>query len=214
MLSRPVLIAETDSGIRDILPRVLSHHIPQISISTCTSTDELTDKLRCSSYGTILINPVFYEEYSARKYLKGDQILTPLIVMASLSEQSSAYKVLEKDAFDLIVRPIIPQEAAQTVWLALWQNKFLRLLASREQALDRFQQHISAFPHARKVQEELASKLAAYERTLQALNDSIRLLLNRAIADDRPLFDIAASVEEFAKQQALDRFFAMCAKDR
>ena len=68
-------------------------------------------------------------------------------------------------------------------------------------------QHMAAFPHAGMAQDEFVGKLAAYERTLHALNESIRLLLDIEVEDDKPLFDIAALVERLTRQRALDRFF-------
>lgn len=208
MLSRPVLIAATDLPTRDILPRILFDRIPQIVISTGTSAHELSDKLRDSAYGAVVISPNLLREYALAKYCNGEQILTPVIVIASPRDRSVVYTALQEDAFDVIVTPINPQEAAHVVWCALWHNKLLRLLASRERGSARFQQHMASFPQAGKDQEEFASKLAAYEKLLNALNNSIRLLLN--IENDRQVFDMAASVERLTRQRALDRLFALC----
>jgi hypothetical protein len=87
-------------------------------------------------------------------------------VTAGVEDRMLASKYLEKDAFDLIVKPIVAHEAAETVRLALWQNKLLQLLASRERARSRFQEHMKFFPHARQMEEEFASKNAVYEWTI------------------------------------------------
>lgn len=50
---------------------------------------------------------------------------------ASPPEGALTQAALEWDAFDLIVKPIVPQEAALSARLALWQSKLLRLLASK-----------------------------------------------------------------------------------
>ena len=210
MLSRPVLIADPDRHARESLPRILSEQIPQLDISTCSSAEEFSRKLQEASYGTVVMNPRFLGEYAACKYSRGDQILTPLIVIASPREPSVANQALAGNAFDVIVTPINPHEAADTVRLALWQHKLLRLLASRERASARFQQHMTAFPHAQKAQAEFVSKLAAYERTLHALKASLQLLLEINVEDERSLFDLAASVEQFTKQRAWDRLFHLC----
>jgi hypothetical protein len=129
-------------------------------------------------------------------------------VTAGQEDRTWAATVLEGDAFDLIAKPIVADQAVQTVRLALWHHAFLRLLASRERAVTRFQQHMAAFPHAQKAEAEFISKLTAYERTFQALTASMRLLLN--IEDERSLFDMAASVESFTRKLALKRLFNMC----
>jgi hypothetical protein len=118
-----------------------------------------------------------------------------------------ACSALNGNAFDLIVKPIVSQEAALSVKRALWQGKLLRLLASKERAAYRFLQHMKMFPLAVKMEHEFAHKLATYDKTRNALDISIRLLLN--IHEDRSFFDMAADIERRTKEQALDRLFKL-----
>lgn len=53
MAAQTVLIAETDHHSLDILPRILSDHIPDAAIEICTSADELARKLDRSRYDTV-----------------------------------------------------------------------------------------------------------------------------------------------------------------
>ena len=96
----------------------------------------------------------------------------------SHEDRALASTYLEKDAFDLIVKPIVPQEASQTVCLALWQSRLLQLLTSKDRASSRFRDHMKAFPHALKAREGFASLLTAYERTFHALTTSLQHLLS------------------------------------
>lgn len=207
MLSQTVLIAETDHRILEIFPRILSDHLPHVTIDMCSSADELCRKCRVSSYDTIAMSPILLQAYRFLKYKRTQQSVTPLILTVGQEDRSLAHKYLEKTAFDLIVKPLVPHEAAQSVSLALWHNRLLGLLAAKESAAERFRQHMQAFPHALKAKEEFSSKLAAYERTFQALHTSMGLLLHGD--DQRALLDMAASVERITRKQALDRLLNM-----
>lgn len=208
MLDQTILIAEIDSPTLEVLPDVLSAQIPHTVIDTCTTVNQLVRKLDGFSYGTVAINAMLLHTY---RYIRGDEGLeniVPLIVTVSQRDVALAHTAFTGNAFDLIVKPIVPHDAVQTVRLALWQNKLLSLIASRERASARFQEHMAAFPHALNAKEEFASKLAAYDRTFTALTASIRLLLN--IGDNQSLFDLAASVENMIRKRALDRILDLC----
>jgi DNA-binding NtrC family response regulator len=202
-----VLIADTEFSTLDILPRGLSDHIPQIAIETCRSSDEFSRKLMRTSYDTVAICSRFIPEYRTVGHKQGRHFLSPLIVTANKRDGMLAYQAIEKEAFDLIAKPIVPQDATQTFKLALWQSRFLRLLASRDRATERFHKHMKLFPGAQEVESEHESKLAAYERTLAALSASARLLLG--VEEERSLFDMAALVAQLTKKRALDRLLAM-----
>ncbi len=207
MSSATVLIADTDFSTLDILPRILSDRMPQIAIDTCRSADELSRKLTRCSYDTLAISSRLIPDYRLQAHKEGRHLLSPLIVTANKRDGMLAFSAIEKEAFDLIAKPIVPQEATLTVQLALWQSRFLRLLASRERATERFHEHMKLFPGAQVVEAVHRSKMAAYERTLNSLSASVRLLLD--VEDERSLFDLAASVTQLTKQRALDRLLAM-----
>jgi len=208
MSSQTLLIVETDPHALEILPCIVSEHLPHVAIDICTSADELCRKSGVSSYDAVAMSPILLQAYRFLEHKGAHQFVAPLIMIAGQTDRTLAQRFLEKDAFDLIVKPIVPQEAAQTVRLALWQHRLLRLLASKERAWSRFQPHMEAFPHALKAEEEFASKFAAYEQTFQALNTRMRLLLN--IEEERALFDMAESVERLTKKRAWDRLLSLC----
>jgi len=140
--------------------------------------------------------------------LTPSHLLVPLIVTASRDDVSIAETALKHEAFDLITKPIVPQEAAETVRVALWHNQLLRLLASKERATSRFHDHMKLFPHAVRMEQEFASKMAAYERTFRALSSSMHQLLTTQ--EEQSAFDLAALVMHLTKQQAWDRLSNLC----
>jgi len=206
--SRTILLAETDRYILARLPRILFERLPHVAIDICPSPGQLSRMMKNASYDTVAMSPRVMQDYRSLKQKSGHHVLVPLIVTASQDESQMAEASLKGEAFDLIVKPLIPHQAARTIRLALWQNQLLRLLASKERAASRFHDHMKAFPHAFKMQQELAEKLAAYDRTIHALSTSMRRLLN--FEEEQSAFDMAALVEQFTKQRALDRLFNLC----
>lgn len=200
-----ILIAGTNPYILDTLPRVLASSLPHVSIDLCDSPGSFPDKLQKTSYDTIAISPLLIPDYHLLRQKKPVQLLTPLLVIAGTEQSGLAQAVLEADAFDVIVTPIHPIEAVETVRLALWQNRLLRLLASKDRAATLFEEHMAAFPNDWKTEDYLVRHLNVLERTIEALQSSMRLVMN--YDDDQILFDIAASVMQCARQRALDRLF-------
>ncbi len=203
MAPETILIAETDQRILDILPDVLSNHFPGVVIDTCTTGGQLVRQLGGASYDTIAMSPKLLGTYQSHKNKEASQAI-PLIVTVSQRDLPFAHTALAGDAFDLIVKPIVPHDAAQTVRLALWHNKLQRLLSLKERAASRFRQHGETAPHDLKAEEEFLHML---ETTYRTLKTSFRLLLD--IEQQSSLLDVAASVERRARQLALDRLLNM-----
>lgn len=202
-----VLIADTDPYALDHLPQILSKQLPHVEVAICTSTEDLTRNCNLSTYDTIAISPSHLQQFLSLKHRANRNLLTPLLVTASLEDRELASAYLKRDAFDVIVKPFIAPEAAQTVRLALWQRALLKLLASHERASERFREHMEAFPRALKAQEEFATTLAVYERTFRAITSSLRHLLTREEEDC--LFHIAGVVGHVTRRRALDRLLHM-----
>src|SRR5690349_15613455 len=129
-----VLIADIDPHTVRLLPQILSDHLPDVSIELCGSAEELCHKYTMPSCDAIVVSPIIFQGYRFLKPKWSRHVVAPLILTASLADRTSASQCLAKDAFDLIAKPIVPEEAVQIVKRALWQNKLLTLLASRQQA--------------------------------------------------------------------------------
>jgi len=207
-----LLIAETDLHTLASLPGVLSDAFPHVSIDVCTSAEGLGRTLQHTSYDTVAISLQLVQGYHGAMQKRPLQFLAPLLVTASPDHRRLAEVALETgNAFDVIATPIVPTEVIQSVRLALWQNRLLRLLTSKERVMSRFHEHMAAFPHARKAEAEFLSKLAAYDRTFRAIQSSMRLLVT--VDDERALFQMTRAVEQLTKQQALDRLFNLCKQE-
>ncbi|MGC4098620.1 MAG: hypothetical protein QM706_16025 [Nitrospira sp.] len=208
MLAPTVLIAELDPHTLDVLPDVLSDQIPHVVIDTCTTVNQLIRKLEGFTYDTVAVNPILLHTY---RFLKGKDALQghgPLIVTVSQKDLAVAHTAFTGNVFDLIVKPIVPRDAVQTVRLALWQNRLLGLLAPSGRVSVRFKKHMGVFPHALRSEAEHKSTEAAYERTFHTLRTSMRLLSNSE--DKQSLFDLTASVESLTRTRALDRVLDLC----
>lgn len=198
-----VLIADTDVRTRDVLPGILSDRLPDLAIDVSASVDDLLHNRRLPTYDTIAISPILFQDYQNLKHKAKGHLFAPLILTAGREERGLASMFLQRDAFDIIVKPIVPEQAAQAVRVALWQNKLLKLLASKEQATIRFQEHMQLFPNARQMEQEFASKMVAYEKSIRAITTSLEHLLNKE--QESSLFDLAGFVEIVTKQRALER---------
>lgn len=204
-----VLLAETDPHMIDRFPAILSNHLPDVGVDVCTSAVDLHRLVKCWRYDAIAIHPILLQDCPTLNCKANRHLLAPLLITASRDDCELARRYLKEEAaFDLIVKPLIPHDAVQTVRLALWQGALLNLLVSKERATARFRKHIEAFPQALKAKEEFARLLTAYERTFHAIATSVPLLLSNE--EETSLFDMAGVVERMTRQMALDRLFRMC----
>jgi DNA-binding NtrC family response regulator len=199
MSTSGILIADTDPTTLDRFPRIVSDSIPDVEIDICTSAEELSQKVRSSTYETVAITPLFLEHY--RKHKKRHQLLTPLLLATSLNDRSVAHTALQEDAFDVIVKPLVEPQVTRAVRLALWQNGLIRFLTSKERALSRFRDHMAAFPDDLKSEADLQAHLVAFERTCRPVQSSVQLLEHF----DNTLYDFATAVEGITRKHALDR---------
>jgi len=154
----------------------------------------------------VAVSPLFLPAYWT--LLKQQhQLLAPVLVTASAEQRSFARVALERGAFDLIAKPIVPSEAAYTVRLALWQHQLLRLLAAKEAGNRTVPPTSGAFPQGEKMEGHFTQHFDAFTRTLLAVQTSLRALAH--IEDEQALFDMAALMEHRARQWALDRLLTL-----
>ena len=212
MYSNPILIAETDLAALQVLPRILSDGIPEITVDICASVGEAARKMEHTKFGAVITSAqlVYADGQLLLKRRKEAQILMPVIVTAGSSDAELAACALRNDAFDLILKPIQPPDAVSTVRLAVWQHRFLNLLASKEKAVSLFQQHMDAYPDQKPTQL-FDEALSAVEKTLKAVDRSLHWI--KPIDNDL-LFQIAVAVEEQARQRAMDRLFRLHTEGR
>ena len=198
-----ILLAETDPRALAKLPALLAERLPKVQLEICKSVDEAARSLRRSKFDTVITSTPFLWAQESR--LLKDltlQKLVPLVLTVDQAERSRAQASLLTRGFDLITKPIQPDQAVKTLRLALWQNRLLKLLASRERVVSAFEKHIQAFPQDLKIENVIRNTLSAIDETLVAVRGSNQRLEESL---DAQLYDLAVAVELRAREQALNR---------
>ena len=130
----------------------------------------------------------------------------PVVITAAASDKQAARQALEFGAFDLITRPVHPNQAIDTISLALWQNKLSAIIASKEKAIERYRQHFAVYPADKKMKETFRKSLflvqktisSSYPKTIQQIEETM-MCFNH----------LAATVEKEARNRALERLDAL-----
>jgi DNA-binding NtrC family response regulator len=191
-MSPNVLLAENNLALVEFLPRVLTRNIPSLAMDTCSSQDVATHKLAGNSYDVVICNVGLAEadNFLLLRQHRTVHPLTPFIVTAGAQHREMACEAIDNGALDIIVTPLIPQEAVSTVQLAL-----RKIIASRHNRLmglrgDHANRQIATWTDLKVVNrtiqaidEKYESRrhvLSAYERTIPALESSVALLAKQA----------------------------------
>ena len=213
METTPILLAEADPDILSALDRPLCEAIPRIDLHVSRSVDEAAHKLQKFHFNTIITSTPFLlaHNHQLLHTKRALQSLTPLIVTVGGSDRTQAHEILESGTFTILTRPIDPSEAVKAVRLALWQNRLLRLIASREKALSTFRKHLEAFPNDWKSEEIFMRTLSIMEKTFLAFGTSIQRIEE---THDKFLYDVAVSVDLHSRQRALERLFKSASTER
>src|SRR5690242_4883599 len=137
-----LLIADTDPAVLQSFQEVISNDLPHIDIHVATSADETHRKLSQVRYSASIVAPKLVEKNGSLRLftVRNSSVLMPVIVTTTEGNVPEARKaLLYRGAFDVITKPIDPTEALSSIRIALWQARFLRLLAHHERALEQFQ---------------------------------------------------------------------------
>lgn len=103
-----VLIVETDPGTIHLLPRILFDDLRDVVVDVCTSVSELKHNRKLSTYDAIAINPILLQDSQLHQNKAYRYSIAPLVVTASLEECELATTYLQQEAFDVIVKPLVP----------------------------------------------------------------------------------------------------------
>lgn len=208
MSSESILIAETDQFSLHRLADALSAHLPRVTIDTCTTIETLSRRLAGASYDTVTMSPRFAQSYRSLKDKFDWHIQVPYIVTVNQKDLPLAYAAFEGNAFDVIVKPIVPPDAARTVRLALWQNRLQKLAELKERAALQCLS-TTASPRDLKAKEDF---LRILETSCETLQTSFGLLLN--LQHKSSLSEITASLERHTRELALDRLLNLSQEGR
>ena len=206
--SSRILIAEHDSLAIEALAHTLVKSLPKVRFDLCVSCDNAMEKLIASPYN-LIISDVHLAEMDDFVLLKHDEVLqqsVPVVITAATSDKQAARQALEFGAFDLITRPVHPNQAIDTICLALWQNKLSAIIASKEKAIERYRQHFALYPADKKMKETFRKSLflvqktisSSYPKTIQQIEETM-MCFNH----------LAATVEKEVRNRALERLDAL-----
>ena len=194
-----ILIAENDFPIFESLVHTIEDRRLDSDFDLCTSRDHVLRKFLGPPY-QLIITASHLAEMDDFFLLKHSQILqrfVPFVVTASAAEKESARQALANGAFDLITTPVDHEQAVSTIRLALWQSRLITLMACKERALDKYREHMVAYPTGNQMDE-------AFKKTISAIQESIFSYRQTLVRVDG-LADIATRVQNHARKQALDR---------
>ena len=198
-----LLLAENDFSTYDPLIRTFGDRRLDLDIDVCTSHRDAVRQLLGSPYQLIISGAHLAEmdDFLLVKRTQSLDTFVPLVVTASASEKESAYRVLEHGAFDLITAPFDHEQTVSTLLLALWQGKLKTLIASKERTLEKYRDHIAAYPRGNQMDPTFKRTLSAIERSIVTYQQSILRIEGFA--------DLAAIVEIQARKRALERLNAL-----
>jgi len=204
--SSRVLIAEYDSLALEALAHTLGRSLPEVRFDVCASCDHAMEKLIAIPYN-LIISDVHLAEMDDFILLKHSNVLQksiPVVITAAASDRQAVRQALGYGAFDLITRPVRPNEAVATIRLALWQNKLLAIIASKEKAIEKYRQHFAVYPADKKMKETFRKSLFLVQRTVSSYSKTILQIEETMMCFSH----LAASVEKDARERALNRLDA------
>src|SRR5262245_15613964 len=174
--SSRILIAEHDSLALEALAHTLGKSLPEVRFDMCASCDHAIEKLMASPYNLIIsdVHLAEMDDFFLLKHNDALQQSVPVVITAAASDRQAARQALEYGAFDLITRPVHSDQTVATIRLALWQNKLLAIIASKEKAIERYRQHFAVYPADMKMKETFRTSLFLVQRTISSYPKTIQ----------------------------------------
>ncbi|HKC96119.1 MAG TPA: response regulator [Nitrospira sp.] len=202
-----ILIAENNFSTVESLIQTFGDRRLDVDYNVCTSHDCAVLKLFHSPppYQLVIssVRLAEIDNFLLLKHNRNLQPFVPFVVTSGVSDTASSRRALEEGAFDVIHTPLEHEQTVSTISLALWHNKLKALIASRDNALERYHQHITKYPGDRSgeafrtILASIEESLSAHRRTIDRIETSIKCLV-----------DLAENVEEQARYHALRRLGA------
>src|SRR5262245_48066995 len=201
-----LLIAENNFSTFESLIDTFGKSRLDLNFDLCTSRDGAMRKLLDSPYQLIISDAHLAEmdDFSLLKRSQARETFVPFLITASPSntlDKESARRVLEHGAFDLISLPLEFEQTTSTILLALWESKLMTLVACKERAVDKYREHMAAYPSGNQMD-------ATFKRTLSAIQDSI-VSYHQTILRTEGVTDLAMKVANQARKKALERLDAL-----
>src|SRR5262249_54645121 len=200
-----LLIAENNFSTFESLIDTFGKSRLDLNFDLCTSRDGAMRKLLDSPY-QLIISDAHLAEMDEFSLLKRSQAreAVPFLITANASntqEKESARRVLEHGAFDLISLPLEFEQTTSAILLALWESKLMTLIGCKERAVEKYREHMAAYPSGNQMD-------ATFKRTLSAIHDSI-VSYQQTILWTEGFTDLATKVANQARKKALERLDAL-----
>jgi DNA-binding NtrC family response regulator len=194
-----ILIAENDFSIFESLVHTIGDRRLDCDFDVCTTRDHALRKFLGPPYQLIICGAHLTEmdDFFVLKHSQILQRFVPFVVTASAAEKESARQGLMQGAFDLVTVPLEHEQAVSAIRRALWQSRLITLIACKEKALEKYREHMVAYPAGNQMDE-------TFKRTLTAIQEAIFSYRQTLLRVDG-LADIATRVQNQARKQALER---------
>jgi DNA-binding NtrC family response regulator len=171
-----VLIAEGNFYAIESLVQTFGDRRLDVDYDVCTTHNQAVLKLfRSPPPYQLVISSVHLAEIDDFFLLKHNQNLqpfVPFVVTSGASDTKSSRRALEEGAFDFIPTPLDHEQTVSAIRLALWHSKLKALIASRDQAKERYRQHIDNYPGDRMgkafrtILRSIEQSISAHEWTI------------------------------------------------
>ena len=200
-----LLIAENNFSTFESLIDTFGKSRLDLNFDLCTSRDGAMRKLLDCPY-QLIISDAHLAEMDDFSLLKRSQAreTMPFLITANASntqEKESARRVLAHGAFDLISLPPKYEQTVSAILLALWQSRFMTLILCKERAVEKYREHMAAYPSGNQMD-------ATFKRTLSAIQASI-LSYQQTVLRFEGFADLAAKVETQTRKRALERLYGL-----
>ena len=202
-----LLIAEKQFSEIEPLIRICGDRRLGVDFDVCASNRSAVGMLLAVPYQLVISGALLteMEDFVLLDRIQTSQPFVPLVVTADASEKLSAQRALTKGAFDILTKPLDHERTVHTITLALWQTKLMKLIASKEKALEEYRQHLALYPGCKSKGEAferalsaLDKTLSSFQRTIQQVEESIKCLT-----------DVAEIVTREARERALETLDAL-----
>lgn len=200
-----ILIAENNFSTFESLVDTLGKTRLDVDFDLCTSHDSAMRKVFESPY-KLIISDVHLAEKDDFSLLKRSQALetfVPFVVTANASkkDKDSVHEILEHGAFDLISIPPEYEQTLSAIMLALWQSKFMALIACKDKVVEEYREHLARYPSGNQMD-------ATFKRTLDAIHSSI-FSYQQTVLRTEGFASLATKVADQARKKALERLDAL-----
>ena len=206
-LPRLLIVQKNFSAIEPLI-RTCGDNRLDVDFDVCSSPYSAVGMLLASPYQLIISGAHIAEmdDFLLLKRIQAQESFVPVVVTAGASEKEAARRVLAQGAFDLLPSPLDHEQTVGTVRLALWQGKLKNLIARKEAALEKYQQHLADYPDDRKnVEDAFQRAISAFEATISSVARTIQRIEDSTLR----FADFESQVEYHARKRALERLDSM-----